>query len=102
MTFGHNDYLQALIEWGVVGAGAIFFVFGGACARLVERYRQSRSKSFSAAAILALAITAAHAIVDFPLQIGAIQVVAPLYLAMAWSPEKAHTSHPRAKAAKRS
>jgi O-antigen ligase len=93
-TFAHNDYLQVLIEWGIAGAAAIFFVFGGACARLVKRYRKSRFKSFSAAAaILALTIVAVHAIVDFPLQIGAMQVVTVVYLAIAWSPKKTHSLH---------
>jgi len=89
-TFAHQDPLQVVIEWGVVGAGAIFFVFGGAIWRLVAVYRHRRFQSASAAAaLLACTVVVAHAMVDFPLHIGAIQTVAAVYLAIGWAPQEA-------------
>jgi O-antigen ligase len=96
-TFAHNDYIQVIIEWGISGAAAIFFVFAGAFKRLAGRYRKSRFKSFSAAAaILALTITAVHALMDFPFQIGALQAVTVVYLAMAWAQRWPQRTEPRA------
>ncbi len=85
-TFAHQDYLQTVAEWGAPGAAAIFFVFAGALLRLVAKHRRHRARSLTvSAALLAFTIVALHALVDFPLQIGAIQATMAVYLALGWS-----------------
>jgi len=92
-TFAHNDYLQTLTEWGIVGAVLIFAVFGIGIFFLWKQVRRSRWESLTAvAAFLALLLISLHVFVDFSLQIGAMQVIALVYLSFGWAgpPERAH------------
>ena len=85
----HNDYLQALIEWGVIGAGMwTLLVIGGvviglrAVMRDLQRRRMEISTTCSVLAVLGVC---AIAVVDFPFQMPAIQLLALVYLAGLWS-----------------
>jgi O-antigen ligase len=88
--YAHDDYLQTLLEWG--WAGAIFWalLFFGAMAQLFIHWRKRRDLSTADRVLvfvsgLALAGVAAHAIVDFPLQIASLQLYAGVCVAFGWS-----------------
>ncbi|MEM7015261.1 MAG: O-antigen ligase family protein, partial [Verrucomicrobiota bacterium] len=82
-SHAHQDYLQVVIEWGLFGATCWFVVaFGG----LRRGFQARRWQSLSAnASIAALILVGIHSLVDFPLQIPAIQFYAVLHLACLWS-----------------
>lgn len=86
----HNDYLQTVIEWGWIG-GAFWSIllFGalalGACNYLRFRRVLARAdRIFLFTSMLALAGVAAHALVDFPLQIPSLQLYAALNIGICW------------------
>ncbi len=88
--FAHQDYLQALIEWGWIGTGVWAVLFGGGIAAgLVTYWRRGSllarfDQMFLLAVVLALIGVALHAAVDFPLQIPSLQLYAAVYVGIAW------------------
>ena len=87
--YAHDDYLQTLLEWGWIGAifGAVLYF--GAMAQLFRRWRKrgdlstaDRVLAFTTA--LALAGVAAHAFVDFPLQIASLQLYVGVCIGLGW------------------
>lgn len=86
LQFVHNDYLQTLVEWGLVGAvGWALLVWGGVLHALRQLARQPALDLFGAGAVAALMALFAQSLVDFPLQIPAIQLNATLLTALTWS-----------------
>ncbi len=88
----HEDYLQTLMEWGVIGsvlAGAIFFggmaVAWRARLRVAAKEWRPRQRLLLSAVLIALGSVALHALVDFPLQIASIQFYVATYLGICWS-----------------
>lgn len=89
--FLHEDYLQTILEWGWLGAACwAVIVFGGIGAGIVVRNRLKRLQpeprvgrilSFF---LIAIAATALHAFVDFPLQISSLQLYFLTYLGVCW------------------
>jgi hypothetical protein len=89
--FAHEDYLQAVLEWGWLGAAAwALLIFGGLLyARIVKR-RNSADWSTSDRVYYFAILTAflgvlLHALVDFPLQIASIQLYVAVLAGMLWS-----------------
>jgi O-antigen ligase len=84
----HEDYLQTLVEWGVVGSLAWAGVVGGGLLALWRAARGSpagsRDRLLLAGAGLALAGLFAHALVDFPLQVPSLQLYAAVLLGLGW------------------
>ncbi|QYM80352.1 O-antigen ligase family protein [Horticoccus luteus] len=86
LQFTHNDYLQTVVEWGLVGAaGWAFLVFGGIAHAAVRLLPYPAHDLFGAGAIAALLALLAQSVVDFPLQVPAIQLNAVVLIALAWS-----------------
>lgn len=89
--FAHQDYLQTLIEWGWIGASVWAVLFFGGMAHLWRKYLKEKRALSAAdrmllfASFLALLGVAAHALVDFPLQIASLQLYAATYVGIAWS-----------------
>lgn len=85
----HQDYLQTMIEWGLVGAAAWGVVVLGGFRRAIIRVRHAvkrNANEYSAScSILAMLLVLLHAFVDFPFQIPAIQLLIMIYLAVFWS-----------------
>lgn len=75
----HCDLLQALVEWGWLGTAAWLVFFGGALGRTFALWigaRRGEGRLFAGACGLSLGGLLLHALVDFPLQIPALQLVA--------------------------
>jgi hypothetical protein len=89
-TYAHQDYLQAIIEWGYLGATAWAVFVGGAILVAAKRFvKHRRSLSFRRkgqflAVTLALTGVLLHALVDFPLQIASIQLYVTVLIGMLW------------------
>jgi O-antigen ligase len=89
----HQDWLQGIIEWGYAGFAAWVVIFGGSMVRLWRRVRDAAAlhqpEITATIPLLALALVLIHGLVDFPLQIPAIQLLVVFYLAVGWS----HSHH---------
>tara|TARA_R110002096_G_scaffold285073_15_gene478936 strand:- start:7815 stop:9191 length:1377 start_codon:yes stop_codon:yes gene_type:complete len=88
-SHAHQDYLQAAIEWGFVGATAWLVLIGGGILRasiFVRRLAKRRTiESSISCGLIALVLVLTHALIDFPLQIPAIQLQVLVYLAIFWA-----------------
>lgn len=86
VQFTHNDFLQTWVEWGVIGAAGWTLLVPGAAAHAFLRLGRRPSQDFiGAAAAAALASVLIQSLIDFPLQIPAIQFNALALSALAWS-----------------
>ena len=87
----HEDYLQTLLEWGLLG-GALWacLVFGGIAVALRNRISAAaqtwtpRQRFLLPLVLWGLASVLLHALVDFPLQIASIQLYVATYLGICW------------------
>lgn len=100
----HQDYLQTAIEWGLVGAAAWGVVVLGGLGRAIIRVRSARRRReieySSSCAILAVVLVLLHALVDFPFQIPAIQLLIMIYVAAFWSVKMERSRHEKISARK--
>jgi len=86
MQFVHEDYLQAVVEWGAVGAaGWGILILGGVARSLAVLGSRPELDFVGAGAAMGLAAVLAQSLIDFPLQIPAIQMNAAALAAIAWS-----------------
>lgn len=87
--FAHQDYLQAVIEWGLLGSVAWTVLIGGGVwcgVKNVIQVRRKKGREISSSCLLvALGLVLLHALVDFPFHIPAIQLLVMIYLAMLWA-----------------
>jgi hypothetical protein len=88
-VYAHEDYLQTVVEYGYIGA---FFwsvlLFGSILRAAVQGLRsclRTNERVFYRACALALGGIALHSLVDFPLQIGSLQLYVMMFFARAWS-----------------
>jgi O-antigen ligase len=97
----HQDWLQAILEWGWIGFAAWGVVFGGALFRLQRRMRESRRSGrpelTASAAWIALVVVLTHSLFDFPMQIPALQWLVVFYLGIAWTDDRSHRLEPAGK-----
>ena len=87
--YAHDDYMQAVLEWGWLGAIPLAVLFFGAIAHLFLQWRRRRNFSFSDGVLvlvsgLALAGVAIHAVIDFPLQIASLQLYVCVLAGFGW------------------
>ena len=86
LQFTHNDYLQTVVEWGLIGAAGWALLFWGGVVNAIHRLGRRPSRDFiGAAAALALILLLMQSLIDFPLQIPAVQFNAIALCALAWS-----------------
>jgi O-antigen ligase len=83
-----NDYLQAVIEWGWIGAATWGVLFAGAARSLVCGLRRATDRRDRA---LLLSVGGAvtglllHAVVDCPLQLASIQLFVAVYVGLCFA-----------------
>jgi hypothetical protein len=89
--YAHQDYLQALMEWGYFG-GTLWatLFFGGLWKAAVRHVKEQRAwdselRLLSSASILSMGGLLLHAMVDFPLQIPSLQLYAAVILGFLWN-----------------
>lgn len=87
----HQDYFQAVIEWGWLGAAAWAVVLAGGVIRVIRAVRRTRGhwpfrdEVLAGSVLLALLGVALHALVDYPMQVPAIQLTVAVMLGLLWS-----------------
>jgi O-antigen ligase len=84
LTHAHQDYLQTVVEWGVIGASLWLVIVGGGVVKGVRDHLRHPEELSTGTALVALTILGCHALVDFPLQTGSLRLYAAVYLAMVW------------------
>ena len=81
----HSDALQTPMEWGWAGALAWLVLLGGGLAKSVLTMRgRSDSALLASGCAFALAGVMLHALVDFPLQISSLQLLAIVIAGLSW------------------
>jgi len=90
-VYGHNDYLQTLVEWGWLGTSVFAaLIVGGLYFFLRELffYKESHAKSeiiYIRGYLIAMTTILLHAMVDFPFQIESIAATFSVILGIAWA-----------------
>ena len=82
----HNSYLELAFELGVPAALAVFGLFLWlACVFVCGLMRRNRRREFPAIGLAATALSAAHALVDFSLQIPGFTVCYAMLAGVSWA-----------------
>ncbi|ACB76523.1 O-antigen ligase family protein [Opitutus terrae] len=86
LQFTHSDYLQTVVEWGLIGAtGWLLVLPAAALHAFVRLSRQPARDVLGAGAAVALSTVLVQATIDFPLQIPALLFTALALAAVAWT-----------------
>lgn len=80
----HQDYIQTYVEWGMVGGTAWMILIGGGLWRGWSKLFRGAKELSTVAAVMGLSLTAVHALLDFPFQIGSLRYASAVYLAILW------------------
>ena len=96
LQFANVDYLQTIVEWGLLGAAAWGVLAFGGVWRGMKRLAKSRAaggditedEGMTAGMVLSLTGVLIHALIDFPLQIPSIQLFVMVLLGLLWSDER--------------
>lgn len=86
MQFTHDDLLQTAVEWGLIGAAGWCLLVPASVVFGLRQIGRAPSQDFiGAGAITALVALFTQSLIDFPLQIPAVQWNAIALTALAWS-----------------
>ncbi|MCR6655789.1 MAG: O-antigen ligase family protein [Opitutus sp.] len=86
LQFTHQDYLQTAVEWGLWGALGWALLVPAGVMRAVRTLRARPERDWIAVgAVLALGAVLTQSLIDFPLQIPALQLTALALAALAWT-----------------
>lgn len=89
--YAHCDYLETLVEWGIIGAALWFLFFGLAIGRTawslcrLGACWEEQKRILTSVFLLALASVLVHSIVDFPLQIASLELYVTVMLGIVTS-----------------
>jgi len=84
VTHAHQDFLQTVVEWGLVGSVGWLVLAGGGYLRGWRMHLRQPTELGVVAALVALGTTFAHGMADFPFQTGVVRLYAAVYLAILW------------------
>jgi O-antigen ligase len=84
VTHAHQDFLQTVVEWGLLGSFGWGILTVGGLVRGWGAHRRQAEELSVVAALTALGITLVHGMVDFPFQTGAVRLYSTVYLAILW------------------
>lgn len=90
LTHAHQDYLQTMVEWGVIGFGLWLAIVAGGFLRGVRTCLRHPMELSTITSLVALAILGTHCLLDFPLQIGSLRLYAASHLALLWRDRSAN------------
>ena len=86
IQFTHQDFLQALVEWGIVGGLGWTLLLAGAIVWVMLRVGLDANRNLiGTGAAVALFAILTQSLIDFPLQIPALQLNALALAALCWS-----------------
>ncbi|PTY05455.1 hypothetical protein DB347_13825 [Opitutaceae bacterium EW11] len=93
LQFTHEDFLQTLVEWGILGATLTGVLLGGGLWTGVRRLRRDAKRptgrpdtpALVLGALGGLVAVLVQSLIDFPLQIPANALYASMLLALCWS-----------------
>ncbi len=89
INHAHNDYLEILLEGGVLGATLLVTALGFLGFHMVRSFRRSPQEEYGslrAAASLGIAILLAASLVDYPLRMPALSCLFALFVALLLAP----------------
>lgn len=86
----HNDYLEILLEGGVVA----FALLASFLVLTVHRWRQIRADKMRCAALLSIGLLLAHSLVDYPLRCMALALLFAYLNAIVWAPADTEAAVP--------
>lgn len=92
LQFAHSDWLQTVVEWGLLGALGWALLVAGGFRQILRRLRWTRRMKtglgrreiLSAAVLASLVGILIHGSIDFPLQIPSLQLYFIVLLGLAW------------------
>jgi O-antigen ligase len=90
----HNDWLQLLVEGGLLIALPVFVAFGAAARAVLKRLSARGNPTDEIALAGAVLLVALHALVDFPFQIPAILWTVSACAGLLWGTVKEHPAQP--------
>ena len=91
LRYAHQDYLQTILEWGVIGFVLWAVLIGGGIVRAIFQLREA-TRAITREPAMWLALSALsligaliHGLVDFPLQIASLQLIFAVLLGQLWA-----------------
>jgi len=83
----HDDALQALAEWGLIGTALLATVVGGTLVTAIRGARRAppADRAVLLAGAIALGAVLVHALVDFPFQVASVQLAVAAWAAVVLS-----------------
>ena len=101
LRYAHQDYLQTTLEWGMLGSLLWMVLIGGGIFRaILHLQRDPRAVArehgmWIALCALSLIGVLTHSLVDFPLQIASLQLIAAVLLGQLWARSSERDRPPR-------
>lgn len=86
INHAHSDYLELLMETGLLGAAVLLIVLFWWGMRFVATWRTDKPDHFARAASIASAAILAHSLVDYPLRTAAVSALFAMCLALMAEP----------------
>lgn len=93
VNHAHNDYLELLLELGLVGAILLALFLGWWLVQTVRVWRSGLSSYYARAATIASGALLAHSLVDYPLRTAALSSVFAMCLALMAQPRPPKHGH---------
>ena len=101
MQYVHDEYLQVLVELGIVGLTLLLSVLVGSCLLVRRAIRRDRATTLPAAVAAATAAAAVHAGFDFVWHVPVVPLVLAVLLGLVTEPAAQNFAEPTGSATRR-